>query len=154
METFSIFALTMTFLLAVYYAIIIVLDLKKIAPSEKKADEEVFKTSTNHVPQALEEEQPVDVDEDSFLHSSSEISETGVTSIESSQELPASITVEDVEQMDVNEVYARISNAKKEMITCKADIEEEISSKDFLQNMIDGEAFINSFAENLGGVSI
>lgn len=102
----------------------------------------------------MEEEQPVDVDEDSFLHSSSEISETGVTSIESSQELPASITVEDVEQMDVNEVYARISNAKKEMITCKADVEEEISSKDFLQNMIDGEAFINSFAENLGGVSI
>lgn len=113
METFSIFALTMTFLLAVYYAIIIVLDLKKIAPSEKKADEEVFKTSTNHVPQVLEEEQPVDVDEDSFLHSSSEISETGVTSIESSQERPASITVEDVEQMDVNEVYARISNAKR-----------------------------------------
>lgn len=154
METFSIFALTMTFLLAVYYAIVIVLDLKKIAPSEKKADEEVIKTSTNHVPLDQEEEQPVDVDEDNFLLPSSENSETRETSTFSPHDQSTSLTVEDVEQMDVNEVYARISNAKKEMITCKADVEEEISSNDFLQNMIDGEAYINSFAENLGGVSI
>ena len=40
------------------------------------------------------------------------------------------------------------------MITCKADVEVAISCKDFLHTMIDGEAFINSFAENLGGVSI
>ena len=68
MGTFSIFALVLTFILVFYYAVVILMDLRKINPEIRKDDVEFIKTAEEQEIQHEEEEQPVDVDEDNILH--------------------------------------------------------------------------------------
>lgn len=117
MGTFSIFALVLTFILVFYYAVVILMDLRKIYPETRKDDVEFIKTAEEQETQHEEEEQPVDVDEDNILHPISH--EVGDSQPVSGQphNKGTYMTVEDVRNMKTSEVYERIRNAKNEMIT-------------------------------------
>ena len=75
MGTFGIFAIVATIILLGYYVVIITLDCHKESRKEKKEDVEIIHTTEQEAPEALEEEKPVDVDEDSFMHGTNTLDE-------------------------------------------------------------------------------
>lgn len=154
MGTFSIFALVLTFILVFYYAVVIFMDLRKINPEARKDDVEFIKTAEEQETQHEEEDQPVDVDEDNFLHPISHEVNDSLPVSDQPHDEGTSMTAEDVKNMETSEVYERICNAKNEMITYRADAEHEMTSEEFRQHMIEGEMLLDQMSESLANMSL
>lgn len=135
MGTFGIFAIVATIILLGYYVVIITLDCHKDSKKEKKEDVEIIHTTEQETPEPQEEEKPVDVDEESFLHESSSTEEQ--PSIQGSAP-PSENTSEEVSEDEINnlsasELHDNLEKAKNQMITCKAEAEHEISAQEFVK---------------------
>ena len=155
MGTFSIFALVVTFILVGYYVVVITLDLKQNITKNKTEDVEVIRT-TSQEKVADDEEQPVEVEEEGFLHGAQQsVSEQRQESLPQGVEHIAS--VEEIEQTDSKELYKKIQHSKESMITCKASAENEVTSDEYRQSMLEqmeeSEKLVEDF-ENLEGMSI
>ena len=142
MGTFGIFAIVATIILLGYYVVIITLDCHKESRKEKKEDVEIIHTTEQEAPEALEEEKPVDVDEDE--QSPSQESDSH------SEDTFAQASVEEINNLKASELHEKIEKAKEEMITYKADAEKEYSIEDF---QIGHQQFDETSSEILGSLS-
>lgn len=152
MGTFGIFAIVATIILLGYYVVIITLDCHKESRKEKKEDVEIIHTTEQEAPEALEEEKPVDVDEDSFMHGTNTLDEQSPSqeSDSHSEDTFAQASVEEINNLKASELHEKIEKAKEEMITYKADAEKEYSIEDF---QIGHQQFDETSSEVLGSLS-
>ena len=152
MGTFGIFAIVATIILLGYYVVIITLDCHKDSRKEKKEEVEVIHTTEQDTPEALEEEKPVDVEEDSFLHGTNTLDEQspGQESDSHSEDSYSRASIDDINSLNATELHEKLEKAKDEMVTCKADAEKEYSSQDF---QIGLQQFDETSSEILGSFS-
>ena len=152
MGTFGIFAIVATIILLGYYVVIITLDCHRDSRREKKEEVEVIRTTEQQAPEALEEEKPVDVEEDSFLHGTNTLDEQSPMqeSDSHSENASSEASVDEINSLDATELHERLEKAKDEMIACKADAEKEYSIQDF---QIGLQQFDETSSEILGSFS-
>lgn len=152
MGTFGIFAIAATIILLGYYVVIITLDCHKDSRKEKKEEVEVIHTTEKEVLEALEEEKPVDVDEDSFLHGTETLDEQSSRQESDSHPEGSSMeaSVDDINSLDATELHEKLEKAKDEMVSYKADAEKEYSIQDF---QIGLQQFDETSSEILGSLS-